>query len=116
MRAGATDSGSSENDRGTGPATSVSPASSAIEDKESHWSPRWRDGEEEDRGGAEFQIDEEFRRKLLGARQLPRRERRQALRAAFDWRRLALKELREKQAVARHARHFLRQLHMPLPR
>jgi hypothetical protein len=76
------------------------------------------DGEQEDDGRAEFQIDEEFRRKLLGARQLPRRERRQALRAAFDWRRLALKELREKEATARHARYFRRQFlrRSPMPR
>jgi len=59
---------------------------------------------------AEFEIESEFRRRLMGARQLPRRERAQARRAAREWRRLALKALREKRMRDRLARYMLRQM------
>jgi hypothetical protein len=55
----------------------------------------------------EFEIDAEFRRKLAGLRRLRRDERPFALRAAREWRRLALKALREKRTAKRHTRYVL---------
>ena len=93
-----------ENDRGTGPATSVSPASSAS------------DNPLDEDGGAEFEIDAEFRRRLTGLRRLRRRDQPQALRAAREWRRIALKALREKRIRDRHARYMQRrQMRPPSP-
>jgi hypothetical protein len=59
---------------------------------------------------ADVDIDTIFKRKLMGLRLLPRRERAQAYRAAKAWRRAALKALREKRQSERHARYMLRQL------
>jgi hypothetical protein len=97
MRAGASDSRFTGNDRGTGPATSVSPAHSAHQNDEPV----------DEGDAAEFEIEQEFRRKLMGTRQIPRRERAQARRAAREWRRLALNALRQKRMHERHARHML---------
>jgi hypothetical protein len=128
MGMGAHDKGSTENDRGTGPATSVSPAPSAHEnDKaieyrslvESKLSateselqllpmPSIELVDEDD--AADVDIDTIFKRKLMGLRLLPRRERAQAYRAAKEWRRAALKALGEKRRCDRHARYMLRQL------
>ncbi len=97
-RAGASGKGSSENDRGTGPATSASPAHLANESYEPL----------DDGDAAEFEIEIEFRRRLMGLRGLRRRERSQALRAAREWRRVALKALREKRMRDRQAHYMQR--------
>jgi hypothetical protein len=97
-RALASDSGLSENDPGTGPATSASPAHSANDDEQPI----------DEGDGAEIEIENIFKRKIAGARLLPRCERAQARREARDWRRLALKALREKRLNARHARYMQR--------
>jgi hypothetical protein len=96
----ADDSGNepSANDRGTGPATSASPAHSAHEIDEPI----------DERDAAELEIETIFKRKLAGARFLPRRERMAARREAHEWLRLALKALREKRLTDRNAR--LRQI------
>ena len=96
MCVGANGKGSSANDRGTGPATSASPAHSAHE----------IEGPIEEGDAAEIEIENIFRRKIAGARLLPRRERAQARREAREWRRLALKALREKRAAERYARYM----------
>jgi hypothetical protein len=96
MFAGASGKGSSANDRGTGPATSASPAQSAHE----------IDGPIDEGDAAEIEIENIFKRKIAGARLLPRRERAFARREARDWRRFALKALREKRATERHARYM----------
>jgi hypothetical protein len=62
---------------------------------------------------AEIEIEIMFRRKLMGLRRLPRRERSQALRTAKEWRKLALKALREKRMRDRHARYMRRQQMRP---
>jgi hypothetical protein len=95
-RAGASGNGSSANDRGTGPATSASPAHSASE----------YDGPIDEGDAAEIEIETIFKRKIAAARLLPRRERALARREARDWRRIALKALREKRATERHARYM----------
>lgn len=56
----------------------------------------------EDEGAAE--IAAEFRRRLRGLRYLRRGERAQALRAALEWRFIALKELKAKRARERRDR------------
>jgi hypothetical protein len=114
-----------ENDRGTGPATSVSPAHSAPEiDKPPKYLPalpsvsppppelrRSSSVEMEalDEGdAAELEIEAEFRRKLMGLRRLRHGERAQALRAAREWRSFALNALREKRLRERHSRYLVR--------
>jgi hypothetical protein len=125
---GAQNKGSTENDRGTGPATLVSPAPSA---QENDRAIEYRPLVESKRGAtetdvprrampsiepvdeddaADVDIDTIFKRKLMGLRLLPRRERAQAYRAAKEWRRAALKALREKRLNECHARYMLRQL------
>jgi hypothetical protein len=99
-RAGASGKESTANDRGTGPATSASPAHSAVE----------IEGPIDEGDAAEIEIENIFKRKIAGARLLPRRERALARREARDWRRLALKALRDKRLNERHARYRLRQL------
>jgi hypothetical protein len=96
----------------------VSPDQSADENLEVIGLPGSPEGDTEDDGGAEFQIDEEFRRTLLGARRMPRRDRRQALRAAFEHRQSALKALHEKRLYERQARydHPLRLRMLRVPR
>jgi hypothetical protein len=69
-----------------------------------------------DDDAAATEINDLFRRRLTGLRRLPRHDRSHALRAAREWRRLALKALREKRAAERHARHRLRQLQTTAPR
>jgi hypothetical protein len=124
---------SAENDRGTGPATSASPASSAHEiDQQPKYlpaSPSVSPAEAElrlpsveteaiDEGdAAELEIEAEFRRKLRGLRRLRRRERAQALRAAREWLSFALNALRERRLRDRHARYMQRRHNqMPAPR
>lgn len=63
----------------------------------------------DDDGGAEFQIEDEFRRMVVGARRLPRRDRRHALRAAFERRSLALQALQEERLWQRRGRIAQRQ-------
>jgi len=113
------------NERGTGPATFGSPVYLAAHTSELHRGTdapvraRLRDlatdHMAEDRlslsatpyvdedAGAEATIEEEFGRKLIGLRRLPKRERAQALRSARETRCLALKALSEKRATARRA-------------
>ena len=100
MHARASDSGFTENDPGTGPATSASPAHLADESNEPF----------DEGDAAEIEIETIFKRRIAGARLLPRRERAAARREARDWRRFALKALREKRRSERHARDMLRQL------
>jgi hypothetical protein len=107
MRLGAKSSDLTENSRGAGPATSAPLAYMANEKSEI-------DEHEEDEA-AKLEIDHLFRRRISGLRRLPRRERPHALRAAREWRMLALKALRERKAAARHARYMLRQLLKPKP-
>jgi hypothetical protein len=65
---------------------------------------------------ADVEIEMMFRRKLMGLRFLPRRQRAAAYRALRQWRFLALKALREKRAADRRARFMLRQQQRPAPR
>jgi len=71
------------------------------------------EGSEMDDGGAAFEIQNEFRRRIQGLRGLSRRERTPAYRAAKKWYREALAALREKQSrdrqAARSARRNLAQ-------
>ncbi|MGD0188117.1 MAG: hypothetical protein ABSC25_23100 [Roseiarcus sp.] len=60
--------------------------------------------------GAEFDIEDAFRRALSGLRYLPRRDRPHALRRAREERAARLRALRERRAVERHARWLLRKL------
>jgi hypothetical protein len=57
-----------------------------------------------------IEIDTIYHRKLAGLRRLPKRERPHARKAAIDWRIQALKALREKHAIERHARRAFRKL------
>jgi hypothetical protein len=68
------------------------------------------DGPIDEGDAAEIEIETIFKRRIAGARLLPRHERAPARRAAREWRRIALKALREKRMRERHARHMLRQL------
>lgn len=70
---------------------------------------------EEDEG-AVLEINQLFRRRLAGLRRLPRHQRTDALRAAREWRRQALRAVKQRRAAERHARHLLRQLLKPAPR
>jgi hypothetical protein len=68
---------------------------------------------EEDEGAVR-EIKELFGRRIAALRRLPRHQRAHALRAAREWRRQALKALKEKRAVERCARHLhRRQLQKP---
>jgi len=69
----------------------------------------------QDDAGMMMEIETDFRRKLMGLRRRPWNERAAALRAAKEWRKSALKALREKRAGERHARHLLRRLRAPAP-
>ena len=66
--------------------------------------------------GAVLEINQLFRRRLAGLRCLPRHEKADALRAAREWRRQALRAVKERRAAERHARHLLRQSLKPAPR
>jgi hypothetical protein len=65
---------------------------------------------------ADVEIEMMFRRKLMGLRFLPRRQRPAAYRALRQWRFLALRALREKRAAERRARLKLGQQQRPSPR
>jgi hypothetical protein len=60
----------------------------------------------EEGDGAVNEINTVFKRKIAGLRRLPRRDRIHALKAARDWRGAALKALREKREIERHARYL----------
>ena len=134
MRAGASDSGPTENERGTGPAPPVSPSVSASESQKEDESrppaltgfslkvPDLTDddlpsadlvsaGEE---GSPEFEILKTFRLKIAGLRRLPRDQRARAIRMAIEWLSAMMKGLRERRAYSRHSRKILRQF--PAPR
>jgi hypothetical protein len=134
MRAGASDSGSAENDTGTGPATPVSPALSAHQNQKEEFQPVapnkfWmaanelmhRDilpvdpiaGEEED--SPDFEIMNIFRRKIAGLRRLPKHQRAREIRAALEWLWSTMAALREKRAYARSRRHTLWQIRRARP-
>lgn len=123
-------------ERGTGPATPASPALPADEitgrpshppsiraafrdaaSKETHWRCALPDLEapEEDSAGA-AEIEATFRLRIIGLRRLRRRDRAPALRAARDWRFLALKALREKRAADRRARYEFWRSRLPGPK
>jgi hypothetical protein len=117
------------NDRGTGPATSVSPASLADEDQKAfeyqpfacakchapaveliHGVASFAESEPVDEAGSpEGEIQAIFRCWIAGLRRLPKRERSQALRAALEWLWFAEAALREKRLAERNARYRLRQ-------
>jgi hypothetical protein len=133
MRAGNSDSELTENELGTGPATPVSPAHLASENRE--------EGEKqpaasirfmavateltgcdllaaeimsaEEEGSPELEILLIFRRKITGMRRLPRQQRAQAIRAALEWMWSTMAALREKRAYGRHRRHIIRQFPTP---
>jgi hypothetical protein len=65
---------------------------------------------------ADAEIEAQFKARLMGLRRLPRYQRAGALRAAKEWRMLALKALREKRATDRRARYALWRLGLPPPR
>ena len=123
------------NERGHGPATSVSPVylastkREAREDRRPHpihpihpgltWAAAEVTGADcrrsdrpfiEPDEGADGEIEKVFRRTIASLRRLPRRERPAAVQAAKDTRMLALKALREKRAYRRHAEYMLRKL------
>ena len=129
MRAGASDSESAENDAGTRPATSVSPAFSAHQNQKEEYQPRAvvkimpavteltrRDilpvepfsTEEED--SPDVEIMKIFRRKIAGLRRLPRQQRAQAIRAALEWLWSTMAALRKKRLYERHARRMILQM------
>jgi hypothetical protein len=107
-RVGASGKESPENDRGTGPATSVSPALSQVNENEESPNVDQTEGSRIDEGADEFEIEVEYRRRRTGARSMPRRERRQAMRAAHEWRKAALASLKEKRLYKRTSEYFLR--------
>ena len=122
------------NARGTWPATPVSPDYPAKESfspsetrrgffllpmfadagaETTHFSDLPVDAEPcEDGEGEALDIEATFKRKLMGLRRMPRRERAATLQAAREWRRSALNGLREKRSILRYARHMLRRLRM----
>ena len=66
------------------------------------------EGLEPEDGGAAFEIQQEFRRRMQGMRSLSRRERASAYRAAKRWYREALVALREKESRDRQAAWLVR--------
>jgi hypothetical protein len=70
----------------------------------------------EEHEAAEAEIEAMFKRRLMGLRRLPRYQRAGALRAAREWRQVALKALRETRATERHARFMQWRLGLPAPR
>lgn len=87
----------------------MSPDRSADDIVECIGSPGYSEGDAEEDGGAEFQALEEFRRMVFGARRLPWRERRQALRMASEQLRSAFNAIRERRLRERRVRHAYRQ-------
>lgn len=112
-----------ETDRGTRPAAPASPATQSANEFDygamieltgrMRPFPQLEDLADDDGTAG---IDAEFRRRLRGLRTLRRGERAQALRAARDWRFLALKSLKEKRARERQARFMLWRSGQPPPR
>lgn len=112
------------NNRGTGPATSASPDSSAPYNRSRSSRPDTAPGEatldlEPENAGefeaAEREIEADFRRRIAGLRRMPRRDRPHALRTAREQRQLALLALHERRARDRHARFLRRRLLKPAP-
>jgi hypothetical protein len=118
---------STENDTGAGPATVESPSSPAskTEEKSIDQSTPLADFKSahreimdvagflepiEEGEGAELEIEAEFRRRLAGARKLPRHARAGARREAYEWRKAALRALREKRLLERTALRSMRLL------
>ena len=110
-----------ENSHGTGPATPESPATPANEKDQQIRLPvegapgsRFIPAEPtDDAEAAEAEIEALFKCRLMGLRRMPRYQRALALRAARDWRQLALKALREKRERERHARYVLWRSQLP---
>jgi hypothetical protein len=136
-RAGASDSDLTDNDHGTGPATSVFPALSANEYRKgdedqpttankfgpvacelTHRDPLPAEVmpiEEED--SPDVEVMKIFRLKIAGLRRLPKHQRAQAIRLVLEWLWSTMAGLREKRLYERHARHTLRQqMRMPMSR
>jgi hypothetical protein len=126
-RAGASDSELTENDTGTGPATSVPHLSTAKEieatkEPERPFRPAVTTEADEHASGDNsggmpaYESDSEavaaiykiFRQKLRGLRKLPRWARPAALRAAREWLAVVMNDLREQRAYKRHALYMLR--------
>ena len=129
---GARSSDPPANDRGTRPATPVSPDISASQNEDSRSfeapippeieAPEEGDGPRapspeplEEDGSAEAEIEREFGGRLMGLRRLPRSQRGGALRAALEWRRDALAALREKRTRERQSRYAASKLQRPAP-
>jgi hypothetical protein len=90
---------STANDRGTGPATSASPASPANEEERLWAIPL--EAPELDDGAAAFENRRELQRRMAALRALPRRERAMAYRAAREWYHQVMAALRERRARTR---------------
>jgi hypothetical protein len=135
MHAGASDSESAENDTGTGPATPVSPALSATENrKEDEHQPitliTFRSETDEltrrnllpadlmpveEEGSPDVEILKIFRRKIADLRRLPKHQRAREYRAALEWLSATMNALRDKRAYARHRRHMFWQMRCNRP-
>lgn len=90
-----------ESDQGAGPATTGPPAPPEANKSEDDSAEleRWSLSDD----GALLEIIVEFRRRLLGLRFLPRQARAGARREIRLWRRVALKNLRDRRAAERSA-------------
>lgn len=64
----------------------------------------------------QLEIERLFKCRVRDLRRLPRSQRALALRAAREWRQLALLALREKRIRDRLSRHMLREMRLPPPR
>jgi hypothetical protein len=95
------------NDQGAGPATPVSPASSA-QDECCFWGAV--PGEEQPISDALPDIENEYQRRLAGLKVLPRRQRSAAYRAAKEWFRVAIADERARKQRDRAATRILRMI------
>lgn len=101
-------------ERGTGPAPPASPDYPAAEKHETPDDDRFAFfGFSDPYAGEERDIADLYRRRIVGLRRMPRRDRLHALRNARLARVLALKALREKRAWARYGQKLLRRLRAP---
>jgi hypothetical protein len=105
---GASGTRPSENDPGTGPATSVSPARPTGNDI-NEFNPD-SPGLEKDEDGAALEIENEFRRRLAGLRILRRGQKAAAYRSAMEWRRQAMIALRERKLRDRHTAFLIKRI------
>lgn len=129
LRAGANDSGPTENESGTGPATPVSPSAPAhtIEEREISQRmvlPTFARAAEEmtsndivgdpvEGNGEEYEILVRYRHMLDGIRKLPRKMRVLARREAHKWLGSELKASRERRALRRSSYRTHRRKNSP---